>query len=199
MAKAKKTKSSSNFEIRVGLKGLIWTGSLVFVGVVWAFILGVIVGRGYDPIDLVSSLGHQKKVSMDAVQNQTINKSSFKAKVEVLKPTELTFYKKVKEDFLEPKPSILDKISKEAVNKKKKVHHEYLIQISSYKNKKDAIALIKFLREKGFFSKIEKAVIGSKVWYRVHVVIKGEREDLRKEIKKLKKMGFKDIIVRQRG
>lgn len=52
------TKERKKFSFQLGLSGLLSLAMLIIVGMAWSFILGVVVGRGYQP----------EKIALDAAQ-----------------------------------------------------------------------------------------------------------------------------------
>ncbi|GAB6160898.1 SPOR domain-containing protein [Desulfothermus naphthae] len=203
MAKSKNTKKKAlknGFHITLSIKGCFLAGSVFFLGIVWAFILGVIVGRGYGPIDIISPL--KKRVlpssinSKSSAQHPTPNVHK-----KVLSPTELTFLNKVRQNDIEskivsPKKSNIKESYSHA--SKKEHRYQYIIQISSFRNKKDALSLVKRLHQKKFSAKVEEVTINGSSFYRVLVVIQGSSDYIQDKMELLSKMGFKDYIVKMR-
>ena len=203
MAKSKNTKKKAlknGFHITLSIKGCVVAGFVFFLGMVWAFILGVIVGRGYGPIDIMSPFKKRIKSSSIITQSTTPQKPSNTHK-KVLSPTELTFLTKVRQNDIENKivGSKKSNIKKSYSHTSKKDHrYQYIIQISSFKNKKDALCLVKRLREKNFSAKIEEVTINGHSFFRVLVVIEGSSNSVEDKIALLSKMGFKNYIVKMR-
>ena len=203
MAKSKNTKKKAlknGFHITLNIKGCFLAGFVFFLGMVWAFILGVIVGRGYGPIDIMSPF--KKKVLRSSInpklsgQHPTPNVHK-----KVLSPTELTFLNKVRQNDIEskivgPKKSNTKKSYSHA--SKNDHRYQYIIQISSFKNKKDALSLVKRLHKKNFSAKIEEVTINGSSFYRVLVVIEGSSDYIQDKMELLSKMGFKNYIVKMR-
>ncbi len=86
----KKKSTKGGFHVTLNIRGCIFAGFVFFLAIVWAFILGVIVGRGYGPIDVITPL-KKKVLSSPLKATQSKNNTS---KEKVLSPTELTFFEK---------------------------------------------------------------------------------------------------------
>ena len=205
MSKYKNTKkkSKSGVQIIIGLKGIALGSIFVLCAIIWSFILGVIIGRGYGPIDLISPI--EKKINLSS--NSTLKKQNNKTNEKVLNSTELTFYQKIKQDTaekllnLQPYSKKKRKTSTTKVAKKTKTKsslYEYIIQISSFSSKKDALSQLKLLQKKHLTAKIETSKRGSKTWYRVFIILRGSLKSIGKELSALKKLGFKDYIIKEK-
>lgn len=82
------TKERKKFSFQLGLSGFLSLAMLIIVGMAWSFILGVIVGRGYQP----------EKIALNAAQK--VLPEDFPLLTEknepVLKSEELEFFDKLK-------------------------------------------------------------------------------------------------------
>ncbi len=167
------------------------------LAICWAFILGVIIGRGYEPIDLIDRA--RKKISLSNKKNK---KPTQAPKDQVLKPTQLTFYKRVRQDSVEKFLDISNPQKraqgspKKIISDNKGTKYEYMIQVSSFSNKRDASALCKRLEKKQIPSMVKGVRINKKTWYRVYIIFAGTNNTLEQKMILLRKMGFKDFIVK---
>jgi len=190
LAKRKSLNKKSRLQIVIGAKGIFLLITICLIAIVWAFIVGVIVGRGYGPIDLLSF-----SVKKTAKQEKKKIKSNHENKV--LDPSELTFYEKVRQNSLEK----LLKTNKDYLkNKSSSIKqqgqkYQYTFQVASFRSKEDALALSKEIKKKGLVSWIEEVLIEKRPWYRVYVQVKGRSIKIKNDIQKLKNMGLTDFII----
>ena len=77
------TKDAGRIRFQVGLSGLFTALLFMLVGMVWAFILGVLVGKGYRPENAVPEIA--RLMPNTVVQNQTDGQ-------EVLRPEDLEYF-----------------------------------------------------------------------------------------------------------
>ena len=90
---------SKRFKYELTLGGLIGMGTVVVLGLIWVFIFGVLVGRGYQPERTMPELARiMPTPNPSASQQQVADKKDDKQqKSEVLKPEELLFFDKLKD------------------------------------------------------------------------------------------------------
>lgn len=77
------------YRIEISLSGLIGLGAIILFGLVWVFILGVLVGRGYRPEQPAPQL--ERITPLESAANAT------PANATVLRPEELQFFDKLKD------------------------------------------------------------------------------------------------------
>ncbi len=187
--KGNKKKSSSSIQITLGLTGIIYSVLLIMILVIWAFILGVVVGRGYEPLSLLShstSKAHFRKRSSPAASA---------ANTTVLTPQELTFYQGVKRSGGPTRGQKTTPINKRG-------HLEgpspYLIQVCAFLKKGDAQRVKEDLTRRGLISRVVTRTVKGKLWYRVYVEVSGGKKEVSRCLDILQKMGFSRPIVRKR-
>ncbi|GAB6888235.1 SPOR domain-containing protein [Desulfothermus okinawensis JCM 13304] len=198
----KKKSTKGGFHVTLNIRGCIFAGFVFFLAIVWAFILGVIVGRGYGPIDVITPL-KKKVLSSPLKATQSKNNTS---KEKVLSPTELTFLKKVRQNSIDKEVSYAQRYNKSKsqsvrLNNKRdsNTYYKYVIQISSFKKKEDAMSLADRLNHKNIPAKIEGVKINDQNFYRVLVVLKGGIHDIKTKMELIEKMGFKKYIIREKN
>lgn len=76
------------YRLELSLTGMLGLGTVFLLGLVWVFIFGVLVGRGYQPEKAVPELA---KIMPDAPAKK-------KADAEVIQPEQLTFLNKLREE-----------------------------------------------------------------------------------------------------
>ncbi len=69
-------------------------------------------------------------------------------------------------------------------------YYKYVIQISSFKKKEDAMSLADRLNHKNIPAKIEGVKINDQNFYRVLVVLKGGIHDIKTKMELIEKNGF---------
>jgi len=87
--KKKDTKKKGSFSFQLGLSGFMTLAVLVIIGMAWSFILGVIVGRGYQPEEMAMDVARQvlpEDFPLLTEKNE-----------EVLKGEELEFFEKLRQ------------------------------------------------------------------------------------------------------
>jgi cell division septation protein DedD len=87
--KSSTTKKNDKLSFQLGLSGFLSLAVLVVIGMAWCFILGVIVGRGYQPEKMAMQMA-QKVLPEDFPLLTEKNE-------EVLKSEELEFFEKLKQ------------------------------------------------------------------------------------------------------
>lgn len=189
----KKGSASSSFKIIIGAKGIFLSITVFFIAIIWAFILGVIVGRGYGPIDLLSF--SIKKTTKQEDQNKGANDVR-----KVLAPSELTFYEKVRQNTVEKLLTTKENGPSSTLPSKKQLEekYQYTFQVSSFRAQKDALALSREIEKKGLVSWIEEVSVNKRPWFRVYVRIQGDSYKVKKDLGKLKDLGLNDFIIKEK-
>ncbi len=182
----KKHTSNSSFKITLGLSGIIYTIILLMVVVIWAFILGIVVGRGYEPFNLLSLL-HSSPKKQSPRKKQT-NSSS------VLTPQELTFYQGVRAIGKGENNRKGGKAHTTSLKKSSYMSTNYLIQVCAFLKRKDAQRVREDLKKKGLSANIRAIRVKEKVWHRVYIEETGGEARLQEILSRLKKMGFHPLV-----
>jgi cell division protein FtsN len=90
--------ANKRFKLELSMSGLIGLSSVTLLGLIWVFIFGVLVGRGYQPERAVPKLAQIMPSPTPSVpQPQVAENKEEKTSKEVLKPEELQFYDKLKD------------------------------------------------------------------------------------------------------
>lgn len=182
-------KSTKSFKFELGFRGVLYLGVFIFLAMLWSFILGVFIGRGYNPEDYVPELTKVMPLQDSAHEQKDVP--------ETLRPEELDFLERLtqpdNEDDVPAVPEKKEKVSgpvkketrKEPVKKERqsKNRFEYIYQVSAFKDLKRAEKLQSKLVQAGISASVTKAYAGSQQWYRVFVNFKGT-ESQAVEIKK---------------
>lgn len=209
MAKSKKN-TPRKFNFSLSLAGLL--SSVVFVGLalIWSFILGVIVGRGYHPQSLV--LDSQKKSTAEKKQEkkQKIRES------EVLKPEELEFYEVLShpEEKAARDSGAICRFSSKGEEKDSRVSSEkpeerlekkqnvlrylYTYQVAAFRDKKKALSLKKRINRTGLNCRLKKVHKNNKIWHRIFVTFKGRPQETRLIKEKLAHLGIENPFLKDK-
>jgi len=192
---------------------------LIFFLCAWMFVLGVLVGRGTAPVKfdiaaLEKKIEASKKDDLGKQKEMPVQKEA----VTVKDKTELDFYEALEENKVDTKVPALQKpkaverkiekpvkSSQKKKSKKEKVavvektHAAgpiYTIQAASVKDPKDADQLVQKLKKSGYpaYRAIGK-IPGKGIWFRVRIGKYKSKSEALGIMKKLKKDGFKPILV----
>lgn len=127
----------------------------------------------------------QKKEQKKEQKRERVH-SANKTEVKRIAPPEFTKRKEVKKT---------KKKSKKTLHSKKEKN--YTVQVASYRNRKDAIKIVRSLRKKGFESYLTTISFAEKgVWHRVRVGYFESIEEAKNLAKKLENLGFKPYVTR---
>lgn len=210
-------KGNKKFIFQLGLSGFFSLAVLVVIGMAWSFVLGVIVGRGYQP----------EKIALQAVQQ--VLPADFplltEKNEEVLKAEELEFFDKLKEKPNQvattaqtnsaqkstPPPTAPKVPQPEAVEKKPEQtppsvdlaasREEVFVfnyQVAALASRELAQKITKQLEPGGFKTSIVEAKHEGKTWFRVYVHHQGTVDSAKTLKEKLKNNGIADILLRSR-
>lgn len=209
-SKSKIADNKGKRSITFTLSGLFSLALLGLIVVVWAFILGVILGRGYRPEILIPQLAqimpsHKKK----DVQEKDPSKKSV-----VLSPEELGFFEEVKKENnlssntesrgnvqkdlnAEQKSDTSGNSEQKSINQPDKLF-AYTYQVAAFQDKNRAQKLQAKLQTVGVQSYLKKVSKTTADWYRIYIPFKGTTEDIRELKKSLHKLGLKKVIIRSK-
>ena len=199
--KKKQTKKGKSIQFQLTWTGLISWGVFVFVVVAWAFILGVLVGRGYQPetfLPLVSEY-----MPGDA-QHEKADQS---AQNPVLSAQELGFFQSLqqeaKSETHEPeraqshdKPEEKSNARAVATNDSQGYVYEY--QVGAFKRRSQAQALQKGLADRGFAADVIRSTVQGAAWYRVLVHYTGQVSGVEAFTSRLRQAGVKKFFLRSK-
>ena len=210
--------SSRKFTIELSLAGLVTLSVAVVLGLIWVFILGVLLGRGYKPEKAVPEI---TKV-LPGGESQVAEAP----RPEVLKPEDLEFHNRVRQDppsalppqpepkplplpaqqptpatpaqpaVQQPGPTVTPKPTQpEAASGPR---YKYVYQVASFKESDRAQALKKQITDQGLASSIETAEIKGTPWYRVLVNVTGTQAEAQAAEEALVKSGLPKPMLRRK-
>ena len=214
-------KETKKFAFQLGLSGFLSLGALIVIGMAWSFILGVIVGRGYQP----------EKMALEAAQQ--ILPEDFplltEKNEEVLKAEELEFFDKLKQEpsqiaasaapaksappAKKPDPAANKttplKPTEKAVEKpappvpadltaNKEEVFVFNYQVAALPSMDQAQTFLKQIAPGGFKTSVVTATHEGKTWYRIYVHHQGTVDSAKTLKEKLKGSGINSILLRSR-
>lgn len=224
VTRKKRTAAQGNkkFVFQLSLSGFFSLAVLVVIGMAWSFILGVIVGRGYQP----------EKIALQAVQQ--VLPADFplltEKNEEVLKAEELEFFDKLKQKpeqastaaaasavkkpppappaattaAAAPKPAQPAPVEKKAeqapadLAAAKEEVFVFNYQVAALASMDQAKIVTKQLEPGGFKTSVVEATHEGKTWFRVYVHHQGTVESAKAMKEQLKGSGIDNILLRSR-
>ncbi len=210
MATNKNRRSTKNKKVQKKGDAFVWTRpgfftlAIVFVlALVWAFILGILVGRGYHPEAYIPGLSmlfsqteSKAKESLKAGNNDQKGKS-------VLRSEELGFYEELLRSPKETRTGT-NPLAKKGLGGERKSGptkrraYRYVYQVAAFQTKKPAEDLFQRLSDNGYRAMIKKVQKGQRVWYRVFVPFEGLPEEAERFKNKLAGLGGTNPFIRQK-
>lgn len=192
--------------------------------IIWVFVFGLIVGRGYQPEEIVPELKQFMPVAKNAsdFSNQTSAQTSDLAEAtprNIIKAEELNFYEQLKKAPLphtpnkpkatpvaiKPAPIIappasppVKKAAPAETPKGNVQAYDYVYQVASSQDPKSAELLKIKIEAKGLRTRIERATSGGATWYRVMVLFKGTPEDTRQFKDSLLELGIAKPLLKEK-
>jgi hypothetical protein len=183
---------------------LLTLGIVFSLAVIWAFILGILVGRGYHPEAYIPGLSmFFVQPANTSKETEDITKNEYK-KASVLRAEELGFYEKLLRSP-DKKPSgsshseLKQQGSKKALSKKKtRTVYRYIYQVAAFQTVKPAENLCHKLRQNGYQAQMQKVQKDQKVWYRIFVPFEGLPQEAQRFKSKLAAMGISNPFIRHK-
>ncbi|WP_028574593.1 SPOR domain-containing protein [Desulfonatronovibrio hydrogenovorans] len=200
--KKKGPKASPGFKLELNFTRALSLGAFIILAVVWSFILGVFIGRGYDPEDVIPDIS---RIIPDSTEERSVPR--------VLRPEELEFFDKLRstpsqpapaapappapQARIDPQPRIEPRPdpapAPETVPREKFV---YTYQVGSFQTMERAGRLQQMLMDDGITASITKAFAGDEPWFRVIVEFETSAEEAPAMMEQLKKHGINQPLFR---
>lgn len=211
---AKNTRNNGEKEGRFGVtlsgRGLAAVIVLFVICLVWTFVLGVLVGRGYKPEEAVPKLA---ELMPEAHQNATAPAPGDSG---VLKPEELEFFDELQKKTeataektvqskapSSPEPPPAETAKQESPQQPAPKAESgdsgvfmYLYQTAAFRKPDQARNFRAKIEALGYSAAIETVTYGGNTWHRVLVNFKGTPEDTRKLKQDLGKIGVEKPLLR---
>ena len=203
-----KKQSGKRFTLTFGWSGLISAVLLTGIALVWAFIFGVIIGRGYSPETLIPALSHvvpqEEQAEVARSQAQTgeplhaeelgfINSLSRRAERDVESGSESKERPKEKQTSSEPAKQRDDK------DPQADARYEYRYQVAALQSKKRAQKVVRELKAKGMRVALRKVDKDNVTWYRIHVRLTGGPSEAERFKQRLKGYGLGTPFLRDKA
>ena len=198
----RKKQSGSRLNLQLTPGRTLSLGAFALLAIVWAFILGVFVGRGYNPEDVIPDI---VRIMPKDEQPSPADR--------ILRPEELEFFDRLRSappspvqdrplPVEEPPASEQESMDTAALTE---AHPEadpeiftYIYQVGSFQNMEGADRLQQNLSNAGFSASITRAFAGNEPWYRVLVEIDSPSSEIEKIKKDLEEMGITQPLLRSR-
>lgn len=216
MAKKKRTaaKGKRRFTFEFSLAGLLSLALLSIMILVWIFIFGVLVGRGYRPEALIPQLSRVLPGNGPAPVAEQAPPPAPEKKYQVLKPEELDFHdnlQKLPQDN-PPAPRAQSKplpppaktaVAPQTVTRQQKAsisqqRFKFVYQVAAFKSLDQAKIHQAMLRQNKVVAFISTADVKGEPWYRVNVTFTGTESEAKNYTAKLGSMGVKDSFLRSK-
>lgn len=198
------------FTLELSLGGLVTLGVAVIIGLVWVFIFGIIVGRGYRPEQAVPEIA---KIMPDSGRAPIVAEQP-----KVLQPEDLNFHEALRKDppALPSEAAPMEHAPARRVNRDapiaiapapqapaaeapaaKAPQSQWVYQAASFKDKGQAESLLRKIMAQGLATSLEQAPVNGVTWYRVLVTIKGTEKDNEAALADLSKIGLPRPLLRK--
>lgn len=196
------SKPKGKFKIELGFTRAVSVGALVILAMIWSFILGVFIGRGYNPEDVIPDIS---RIMPETNQEKSVSR--------VLKPEELEFMDRLKSGStaqpapsrqqvaVKPTPEPVIQTPPPATPPPAPVPVEtftYTYQVGSFQTIQRAGELQEKLMNDGFRASITDAFVGAEPWYRVIVEFQSSEQESKSMIRKLEKHGIREPLLRSK-
>ncbi len=199
---ARNTKNKKKQESRLSLQltpgRTLTLGGFALLAIVWAFILGVFVGRGYNPEDVMPDISR--------IMPQEEKKQE---EARILRPEELEFHERLRSEPArdpspqeqpletaalppEPEPEPEPETEAEAES------FVYTFQVGSFQSMERAGGLQQRLYQEGFSASINRTFSGEEPWYRVIIEVETTPSNIDSFKQKLGEQGIDQPLLRNK-
>lgn len=201
-----KKQGGRRFTLTFGWSGLISTLVLTGIALVWAFIFGVIIGRGYYPETLVPALS---RVLPQQERGQTPSPQAQRG--EPLHAEELGFINSLSQGEKKAQaPENRNGQKAEQVRKKVDARqtgqqaragerYEYRYQVAALQAEDKARKVVRELKEKGMRVNLREVHKDGVTWYRIHVRFTGGPQETESFKQRLKGYGLGTPFLRDKA
>ncbi len=203
---ARNTKNKKKQESRLSLQltpgKTLTLGGFALLAIVWAFILGVFVGRGYNPENVMPD------ISRIMPQEEKKQEES-----RILRPEELDFYERLRsEPAREPSPQEqpaaptadppqdqpLETAALPPEPEPEAESFVYTFQVGSFQSMERAGGLQQRLYQEGFSASINRAFARDEPWYRVIIEVETTPSKIDNFKQKLGEQGIDQPLLRNK-
>lgn len=198
-------KPKSKFKFELNFYRALSLGAFVVLAMVWSFILGVFVGRGYNPEDVIPDIA---RVLPDSAREASAPR--------VLRPEELEFFDRLRSTppvlrtpspaqekataSTKPQPTVQTRPDPPATPARVPEAETYIYsyQVGSFQKMQSAVELQRQLMNDGFSASIADAFINNEPWFRVIVEFQSSEQNSSRIMKKLEAHGIYQPVFRGR-
>lgn len=214
------------WRFELGLMGMLGVGLVGTLVMAWAFILGILVGRGYHPESVIPEIGWSPPPLPTLSMPRT-----------VLQPEELRFHDTLQERGSQPSPEAprraepprvsaparqAPQVQQEAAAdsvpapvvvapdptgptgqpglaeplETGKPRFEFVYQVASFQNDAQAGALQQSIASAGLSASVEAGMVNDRQWYRVLVTVRGSQAEADLVKSRLQGLGIADPFLR---
>ncbi len=203
---ARNTKNKKKQEPRLSLQltpgRTLTLGGFALLAIVWAFILGVFVGRGYNPEDVMPDISR--------IMPQEEKKQE---EARILRPEELEFHERLRSEPArgpapqeQPAAPAADPPREQAMEtaalppdpEPEAESFVYTFQGGSFQSMERAGGLQQRLYQEGFEASINRAFSGEKPWYRVIIEVETTPSKIDSFKQKLGEQGIDQPLLRNK-
>ena len=224
MAKTKRTpkKTGKIHSFKFSTAGLVSLGLFSLMVLIWIFIFGVLVGRGYRPEVLIPQLSRVLPEAKTQVDPPTPPPPAQTRRYDVLTAEELDFH-----ETLQPNPPAhsTDRTEAPASRKAQKSarstastppdtppgpeetqastetadpRFRFVYQVGSFKSPAQARVNQDLLRSRGLDASISQATVQGASWHRIEVAFSGTESEARAFRERLRSLGISEAFLRSK-
>lgn len=198
-------KSKNKFKFELNFYRTLSLGAFVVLAMVWSFILGVFVGRGYNPEDVIPDIA---RILPDSDRESSAPR--------ILRPEELEFFDRLRSAppalrtpppvqekttaSSQPQPTVQTRPDPPAApaGVPEVETYIYSYQVGSFQKMQSAVELRKQLMNEGFSASIADAFVNNEPWFRVIVEFQSSEQNSRRMMEKLEAHGITQPVFRGR-
>lgn len=213
MAQQKKNKTTSagkkkRWRIEFGPLGMLGMGLVGTLVMAWAFILGILVGRGYHPESVIPEIGRIVTPQLPV----------FSPPRTVLQPEELRFHETLQERGSQPAPLAPRRSDPPAPSVSQPTRQaapsqevtpapssvpepagprfEFVYQVASFQTEPQARAVQQQIASVGLPAIVESGMVDGRQWYRVLVTVRGTQTEAEQARERLQGVGIANPFLR---
>ncbi|GAU07699.1 SPOR domain-containing protein [Desulfoplanes formicivorans] len=192
MATKNSKKKTSSRQFKPGLARMINKSLLILVAMAWAFILGILVGKGYRPENAIPEIARIMPEDQQVQPEQP----------KVLKAEELGYYDRLKKSKPQPVPKVHPpqpaspkQPRRKETPAKAEQRFAYIYQAAAFQSQADAIRFQQQIIRRGIPAFIDHAPSG---WHRVNVRFKGTPSETTRLKAQLKDLGVAKPLLKSK-
>lgn len=224
MAKTKRTpkKTVKTHSFKFSTAGLVSLGLFSLMVLVWIFIFGVLVGRGYRPEVLIPQLSRVLPEAKTQGEPPTPPPSDETRPSDVLTAEELDFHETLQSTPPAPSPGRTESSPSTTAQKSPRStvttpaetprvpaetqtssesagpRFRFVYQVGSFKSPAQARVNQDLLRSRGLDASISQATVQGASWHRIEVAFSGTESEARAFRERLRSLGISEAFLRSK-